>query len=44
LRGLTCRQVDRKCDGHTYTHTHTDRQTHIQVHFYFVHAPHWTDK
>jgi len=22
LRGLTCRRVDRKCDGHTHTHTH----------------------
>jgi len=20
LRGLTCRRVDRKCDGHTHTH------------------------
>jgi len=27
LRGLTCRRVDRKCDGHTdrRTHTHTHR-------------------
>ena len=27
LRGLTCRRVDRKCDGHTYTHRHTDTHT-----------------
>jgi len=32
LRGLTCRRVDRKCDGHT----HTDR--HTQVNLYSVHA------
>jgi len=32
LRGLTCRRVDRKCDGHT----HRDR--HTQVNLYSVHA------
>jgi len=39
LRGLTCRRVDRKCDGHTH------RQTpHTQVNLYSVHAQHSTDK
>ena len=37
LRGLTCRRVDRKCDGHTHIHTHT------QVNLYSVHALHWTN-
>jgi len=33
-RGLTCRRVGRKCDGHTlYTHEN----------LYSVHAQHWTD-
>ena len=39
LRGLTCRRVDRKCDGHTQRRTHT----HTQVNLYSVHAQHWTD-
>ena len=25
LRGLTCRRVDRKCDGHTHTDAHTGK-------------------
>jgi len=25
LRGLTCRRVDRKCDGHTHTNAHTGK-------------------
>jgi len=39
LRGLTCRRVDRKCDGHTHRHRHT----HTEVNLYSVHAQHWTD-
>ena len=31
---MTCRRVDRKCDGHTDTHTHT------QVNLYSVHPLH----
>jgi len=27
LRALTCRRVDRKCDGHTNRHTHTHTHT-----------------
>jgi len=35
LRGLTCRRVDRKCDGHTDT-----PHTHRQINLYSVNALH----
>jgi len=39
LRGLICRRVHRKCDGHTQRHTHTDTGK-------FILCPciAWTDK